>query len=131
MSIMETLNTRRTYRRFAQKPVPQDVVDDMVEALRLSSCGANRQAVKLVVVQSPEMVKKVHPLVTVELRIFRGTLRYKTFMATLQFVDLLCEMAINLTDEEFQTMTWKEFAKTVSGDKAELKEYLKIRGLEE
>jgi nitroreductase len=60
---METLNTRRTYRRFAQKPVPQDVVDDMVEALRLSSCGANRQAVKLVVVQSPEMVKKVHPLV--------------------------------------------------------------------
>ena len=26
MSIMETLNTRRTYRRFAQKPVPQDVV---------------------------------------------------------------------------------------------------------
>ena len=24
MSIMETLNTRRTYRRFAQKPVPQD-----------------------------------------------------------------------------------------------------------
>ena len=68
---------------------------------------------------------------TVELRIFRGTLRYKTFMATLQFVDLLCEMAINLTDEEFQTMTWKEFAKTVSVDKAELKEYLKIRGLEE
>ena len=65
------------------------------------------------------------------LRIFRGTLRYKTFMATLQFVDLLCEMAINLTDEEFQTMTWKEFAKTVSADKAELKEYLKIRGLEE
>ena len=61
MSVMETLNTRRTYRRFAQKPVPQDVVDDMVEALRLSSCGANRQAVKLVVVQSPEMVKKVHP----------------------------------------------------------------------
>lgn len=58
MSIMETLNTRRTYRRFAQKPVPQDVVDDMVEALRLSSCGANRQAVKLVVVQSPEMVKR-------------------------------------------------------------------------
>ena len=63
MSVMETLNTRRTYRRFAQKPVPQDVVEDMVEALRLSSCGANRQAVKLVVVQSPEMVAKVHPLV--------------------------------------------------------------------
>ena len=29
MSVMETLNTRRTYRRFAQKPVPQDVVADL------------------------------------------------------------------------------------------------------
>ena len=57
MSVMESLVTRRTYRRFAQKPVPQDVVDDIVEAVRLSSCGANRQALRLVVVQSPGMPK--------------------------------------------------------------------------
>ena len=72
MSIMETLAARRTYRRFAQKPVPQDVVEDMVEALRLSSCGANRQAVKLVVVQSPEMVAKVHPLSCTTARYITG-----------------------------------------------------------
>ena len=46
MSVMDTLVSRRTYRRFAQKAVPQDVVDDIVEAVRLSSCGANRQAVR-------------------------------------------------------------------------------------
>ena len=63
MNVMELLATRRTYRRFAQKPVPQDVVNDLVEAVRLSSCGANRQAVRLVVAQSPEMVAKVQPLV--------------------------------------------------------------------
>ena len=63
MSIMQSLETRRTYRRCAQKPVPQDVVNDIVEALRLSSSGANRQALRLVVVQSPEMVAKVQPLV--------------------------------------------------------------------
>lgn len=63
MNVMELLTTRRTYRRFAQKPVPQDVVNDIVEAVRLSSCGANRQAVRLVVVQSPEMVASVQPLV--------------------------------------------------------------------
>ena len=40
MSVMELLTTRRTYRRFAQKAVPQDVVDDIVQAVRLSSCGA-------------------------------------------------------------------------------------------
>lgn len=63
MSVMELLASRRTYRRFAQKPVPQDVIQDLVEAARLSSCGANRQAVRLVVVQSPELVAKVQPLV--------------------------------------------------------------------
>ena len=63
MSVMELLTTRRTYRRFAQKAVPQDVVDDIVQAVRLSSCGANRQAVRLVLVQSSEMVAKVQPLV--------------------------------------------------------------------
>ena len=63
MSVMEKLLTRRTYRRFEQKAVPQEVVDDIVEALRLSSSGANRQAVRLVVVRSPELVAKVQPLV--------------------------------------------------------------------
>ena len=53
MSVMDTLVSRRTYRRFAQKAVPQAVVDDIVEAVRLSSCGANRQAVRLVVVNKP------------------------------------------------------------------------------
>lgn len=63
MSVMEKLLTRRTYRRFEQKAVPQEVVDDIVEALRLSSSGANRQAVRLVVVRNPELVAKVQPLV--------------------------------------------------------------------
>ena len=63
MDIMELLAGRRTYRRFLQKPVPAGVVADMVEAVRLSSCGANRQAIRLVVVQNPAMVAKVQPLV--------------------------------------------------------------------
>ena len=60
---MEKLAARRTYRRFAQKAVPQDVVEDIIEALRLSSCGANRQAVRLVIVRKPEDVARVQPLV--------------------------------------------------------------------
>ena len=63
MSVMESLVSRRTYRRFAQKAVPQDVVDDIIEAVRLSSCGANRQAVGLVIVNKPEDVARVQPLV--------------------------------------------------------------------
>lgn len=63
MSVMDLLAARRTYRRFAQKPVPQDVVEDIIEAVRLSSCGANRQAIRLVIVQKPEDVARVQPLV--------------------------------------------------------------------
>lgn len=63
MSIMEKLATRRTYRRFEQTPVPQDVVDDIIEAVRISSCGANRQGVRLVVINKPEDVARVQPLV--------------------------------------------------------------------
>ena len=62
MDIMELLATRRTYRRFQQTPVPAAVVDDMIQAVRLSSCGGNRQAIRLVVVRSPEMVARVQPL---------------------------------------------------------------------
>lgn len=63
MSVMQKLAARRTYRRFEQKAVPQDVVDDIIEAVRLSSCGANRQAVRLVIINKPEDVAKVQPLV--------------------------------------------------------------------
>lgn len=63
MSVMESLLTRRTYRRFAQRPVPEDVIGDIVEAVRLSSCGANRQAVRLVIVDKPADVARVQPLV--------------------------------------------------------------------
>lgn len=63
MSVMESLLTRRTYRRFAQRPVPEDVIADIVEAVRLSSCGANRQAVRLVIVDKPADVARVQPLV--------------------------------------------------------------------
>ena len=63
MDIMLLLATRRTCRRFDPKPVPADVIHDMVEAVRLSSCGANRQAVRLVIVARPEDVARVQPLV--------------------------------------------------------------------
>lgn len=54
MSVMEKLFTRRTYRRFRQKAVPQDVVEDLIEAVRISSSAANRQPVRLVIVNTPK-----------------------------------------------------------------------------
>jgi nitroreductase len=62
MDIMELLKTRRTYRRFEQKPVPQDVVDDILEAARIANCSANRQRLRYLVIQKPEDINNVFHL---------------------------------------------------------------------
>ena len=64
---------------------------------------------------------------TVEFRIFRGTLKYNTLIATLQMVDRICDVALHLSDDEIRAMSWTTF---VSGCTApELVQYLKERRL--
>ena len=43
MSVMDTLVSRRTYRRFEQRPVAPEILTEAVDAARIASCGANRQ----------------------------------------------------------------------------------------
>ena len=57
--LMELLYTRRTYRRFEQKDIPGEVVEEMLEAARLASSAANRQPLRYVVVRDKELVSKV------------------------------------------------------------------------
>ena len=64
---------------------------------------------------------------TIEFRMFRGTLKLNTLIATLQMVDRICEVALSLSDQEMQGLTWTDF---VSGCKTpELVQYLKERRL--
>ena len=64
---------------------------------------------------------------TIEFRIFRGTLKYNTFLAALQMVNRICDVAIFLSDEELKAMSWSAFA---AGCQApELIRYLKERRL--
>lgn len=64
---------------------------------------------------------------TIEFRIFRGTLRYNTLIATLQMIDLICDMALYLSDDELKDLSWTTF---VCGCTApELIRYLKERRL--
>ena len=63
MEVMEFLRTRRTYRRFAQRPVAPEILTEVVDAARIASCGNNRQTLKYMIVQSPEAVNAVQPLV--------------------------------------------------------------------
>jgi hypothetical protein len=67
---------------------------------------------------------------TVELRMFRGTLRYRTFMATLQLVHEICQLAICLSDSELEALSWSEFVRAIDREeKPELIEYLKSKRL--
>ena len=64
---------------------------------------------------------------TIEFRIFRGTLKYNTLIATLQLIDKICDVALFLSDEELKAMSWTTF---VSGCQApKLVQYLKERRL--
>ena len=69
----------------------------------------------------------LQPSETIEFRIFRGTLKYNTLIATLQLVDRVCDMAIYLSDDELKAMSWSAFAAGCT--QPELVQYLKERRL--
>lgn len=67
---------------------------------------------------------------TIEFRMFRGTLRYNTLIATLQLISELCNMALCLSDDEMGRLTWTEFVARVGNlNYPELVQYLKERRL--
>ena len=64
---------------------------------------------------------------TIEFRMFRGTLKLNTFLATLQLVDRVCDVALSMSDQQIKDMSWTTF---VSGcGRPELIQYLKERRL--
>ena len=64
---------------------------------------------------------------TIEFRMFRGTLKYNTLIATLQLVNRICDLAIAYTDTELRELSWSSFVSTVT--EPELIQYLKERRL--
>ena len=64
---------------------------------------------------------------TVEIRMFRGTLKLNTLKATLQMVNHLVEVAVAMSDTTVQELSWFDFLDTVH--EPELIQYLKERRL--
>lgn len=64
---------------------------------------------------------------TIEFRLFRGTLKHNTLIATLELVNKICELAVLMDDDEIAKLSWSEF---VAGIKEpELIQYLKEKQL--
>ena len=66
---------------------------------------------------------------TIEFRMFRGTLRFETFIATLQLIHEICNLAIKLEDKEMERMSWSDFVLGIDKSKQELIDYLKVKQL--
>lgn len=46
---------------------------------------------------------------TIEFRLFRGTLKHNTLIATLEMVNRICELAVLMDDDEISKISWSEF----------------------
>ena len=67
---------------------------------------------------------------TVEFRMFRGTLKVNTIIATLELVDHICTLANILDDNEITALSWTDFVTDLDEQKdKELITYLKERRL--
>lgn len=59
-----------------------------------------------------------------------STLRYDTFIATLQLVDEICRLAVSMDDYELEKLSWSEFVQRIDrASKPELIAYLKSKRL--
>ena len=64
---------------------------------------------------------------TVEFRMFRGTLKYNTFIAAIELVNRICDVAMYNTDDSIAKISWSDFVADIT--EPELIQYLKERQL--
>ncbi len=67
---------------------------------------------------------------TIEFRLFRGTLKLDTLIATLQFVDGLCRYAKKNEFDTVYSVSWKDFVSDEVFNYPELRRYLAERNLD-
>ena len=58
-NLMELLKTRRTYRRFEQKAIDREIIDEILLAARYASSAANRQPLSYIVIKDADKVAEV------------------------------------------------------------------------
>lgn len=63
MNIYELIKSRRTIRKFEQKPIETEKLVRFVDAARVAPSGANFQPLKYMIINSPEMCDRIFPLV--------------------------------------------------------------------
>jgi nitroreductase len=63
MDLEEAIYKRRTIRRFKQDPIPLENLKKLIDYARIAPAATNVQCLEYVIVSSPEITKKMFPLV--------------------------------------------------------------------
>jgi len=61
MEFYEVIKTRRSVRSYKPDPIPEDVLERVLDAARIAPSGSNRQPWKFIVVKDEETKKKLVP----------------------------------------------------------------------
>ena len=59
METIEALKTRRSIRKFTDKPIPKEIIEDIIDCARLAPSANNVQPWEFIVVTKPETRKKL------------------------------------------------------------------------
>lgn len=59
---VQFIRRRRSHRKFADKPVPREVLKQLVDVCRYAPTGSNVQDVEIMVIQDPEKIQKLSDL---------------------------------------------------------------------
>ena len=62
MELLDAIKSRRSIRRFKQKPVPESLLKELVSVATLAPSGGNAQPLRYAIVLKPELVKSVFEL---------------------------------------------------------------------
>lgn len=62
LTVWDAINSRRSIRRFAPDDVPEEVIDQLLEAARLAPSASNRQPWRFIVVRDQETRKELRRL---------------------------------------------------------------------
>ena len=73
MTFIDQLNWRYATKRMTEKVVPQEKIDAIIEAIRLSASSYGLQPYDLVVVKDKELLKQIQPIAYNQLQIGEAT----------------------------------------------------------
>lgn len=117
--------SRRTASQLEHWANRYGITDDETPADILNKAKSNYTRYRAVNLQNSS---------TIEFRMFRGTLKHSTFIATLQLVKHLCDMCVYLDNDEIQQMSWSDFVSSIKNadtDYTDLLQYLENKKLME